>query len=105
MSGFLLALHWQNKEPLHMLRLFQGKFVVHEGGNPSSFKNVTEEAHVSDGTGLYHIRGSNEYNTRAVQVCELGGAQCAEPVRLDEPKAGCGLISSCGRRCCVAAWP
>jgi hypothetical protein len=23
---------------------------------------------VSDGTGLYHIRGSNEYDTRAVQV-------------------------------------
>ena len=54
-----------------MLRLFQGKFVVHEGGNPSSFRNVSEEKHVSDGTGLYHIRGSNEYNTRAVQVCNL----------------------------------
>ena len=51
-----------------MLRLFQGRFVVHEGGNPSSFRNVSEEEHVSDGTGLYHIRGSNEFNTRAVQV-------------------------------------
>lgn len=58
----------QNKEPLHMLSLFQGKFVVHEGGNPSSFRNVSEEVTVSDGTGLYHIRGSNEFNTRAVQV-------------------------------------
>jgi hypothetical protein len=60
--------HLQNKEPLHMLRLFQGRFIVHEGGNPSSFRNVSEEEHVSDGTGLYHIRGSNEFNTRAVQV-------------------------------------
>ncbi len=58
----------QNKEPLHMLRLFQGKFVVHEGGNPSSFRNVSEEVTVSDGTGLYHIRGTNEFNIRAVQV-------------------------------------
>jgi len=58
----------QNKEPLHMLRLFHGKFVVHEGGNPSSFRNVREKVKASDGTGLYHISGSNEFNTRAVQV-------------------------------------
>jgi hypothetical protein len=37
-----------------MLRLFAGKFIVHHGGNPSSFHNVKEEVKVSDGTGLYH---------------------------------------------------
>jgi hypothetical protein len=58
----------QNKEPLHMLCLFDGKFVVHEGGNPSSFRNVRQKTKLSDGTGLYHISGSNEWNTRAVQV-------------------------------------
>jgi len=42
--------------------------VVHEGGNPSSFRNVSEVVEVSDGTGLFHIRGSNAFNTRAVQV-------------------------------------
>ena len=58
----------QNKEPLHMLRLFQGKFVVHQGGHPSSFHNVSKKVTVSDGTGLYHIQGTNEFDTRAVQV-------------------------------------
>jgi hypothetical protein len=58
----------QNKEPLHMLRLFQGKFVVHAGGNPSSFHNMSKQVTVSGGTGLYHIQGTNEFDTRAVQV-------------------------------------
>ena len=87
-----------------MLRLFAGKFIgaprspclclclsvcrsvslplthvlhsalVHEGGNPSSFKNVTEDVTISDGTGLYHIRGSNAFNTRAVQVDKTASA-------------------------------
>lgn len=47
---------------------------MHEGGNPSSFKNVTEDVTISDGTGLYHIRGSNEFNTRAVQVDKTASA-------------------------------
>lgn len=59
----------QNKEPNHFLSLFKGKMVVHEGGVPSAFKNRNETSNVSvDGIGLYHVRGTNDINTRGVQV-------------------------------------
>lgn len=61
----------QGKEPLHFLALFKGKMVIHQGGIASGFKNSTEEdSFDTDGVSLFHIKGSNEYNTRAVQVEE-----------------------------------
>ena len=61
----------QNKEPDHFLMIFKGKMVVHTGGHASGFKNCINHngyAHESDETKLYHVRGTNEFDTRAVQV-------------------------------------
>uniref|UniRef100_A0A7S4KLT6 HP domain-containing protein n=1 Tax=Guillardia theta TaxID=55529 RepID=A0A7S4KLT6_GUITH len=87
----------QNKEPLHLLRLFKGKFIVHEGGNPSGFRNAQEELKVSDGTGLYHIRGTNELNTRAVQVeCKTSSLNSSDVFVLADQQS---LVIWYGRQC------
>lgn len=62
----------QNKEPNHFLALFKGKFIIHSGGHASAFKNRQDtDSYDTDGVSLYHIRGSNALNTRAVQVAEV----------------------------------
>jgi len=63
----------QNKEPAHFYLVMQqfGGMVVHEGGRASGFKNVDEQdSYDTDGTRLFQIRGTNDYNTRAIQVPE-----------------------------------
>jgi len=49
----------QNKEPNHFLVLFKGKMVVHNGAVDSAQPNAVH---------LYHVRGTNDLNTRAVEV-------------------------------------
>lgn len=64
-----------NKEPQHFIQLFKGKMIVHEGGRGSSFKNSTEkDSYDTDGTRLFHVKGTNEWNTRAVQVEETAAS-------------------------------
>ena len=61
----------QNKEPDHFLLVFQGKMVVHSGGKASAFRNRADtDSYDIDGTRLFHVRGTNEFDTRAVQVEE-----------------------------------
>eukprot|EP00039_Didymoeca_costata_P010163 m.136190 g.136190 ORF g.136190 m.136190 type:complete len:840 (+) comp14725_c0_seq1:125-2644(+) len=61
----------QNKEPPHFCLIFKNKLVVHIGGVGSSFKNVNEADYIDDdGTRLFHVRGTNPDNVRAVQVVE-----------------------------------
>jgi len=61
----------QNKEPDHFLLIFKGRMVVHAGGRASGFKNRADsDSYDVDGTRLFHVRGTNEFNTRAVQVEE-----------------------------------
>lgn len=65
----------QGKEPNHFLRLFKGKFIVHEGGKASGFKNANAvDSYDTDGISLFHVRGTNALNTRAVQVPEVAGS-------------------------------
>lgn len=65
----------QNKEPDHFLLVFKGKMVVHSGGRASGFKNRCDsDSYDVDGTRLFHVRGTNEYNTRAVQVEEAASS-------------------------------
>jgi len=60
-----------NKEPNHFYAIFKGTFVVHTGGIAGGFKNRDEkDSYDTDGVSLYHIKGSNEFNTRAIQVAE-----------------------------------
>jgi hypothetical protein len=63
----------QNKEPPHFLLVMKkyGGLVVHEGGRASGFKNVEDsDKYDLDGTRFFHVRGTNDWNTRAVQVPE-----------------------------------
>jgi villin 1/advillin len=65
----------QGKEPNHFLTLFKGKFIVHEGGRASGFKNQNDkDSYDADGVSLFHVRGTTPLNTRAVQVPEKSGS-------------------------------
>jgi hypothetical protein len=59
------------KEPLHFIGLFKGKMIVRSGGKASSFRNRQDaDSYDMDGISLFHVRGTDEYDTRAVQVPE-----------------------------------
>jgi len=61
----------QGKEPLHFLCLFKGNMVIHAGGTASGFKNKADaDSYDTDGVNLFHVKGTNAENTRAVQVEE-----------------------------------
>eukprot|EP00056_Hartaetosiga_gracilis_P012462 m.198992 g.198992 ORF g.198992 m.198992 type:complete len:666 (-) comp13692_c2_seq2:133-2130(-) len=63
----------QNKEPPHFYLVMQqfGGMVVHEGGHASGWKNVDDkDSYDTDGTRLFQVRGTNEWNTRAIQADE-----------------------------------
>eukprot|EP00039_Didymoeca_costata_P018244 m.332725 g.332725 ORF g.332725 m.332725 type:complete len:884 (-) comp16996_c0_seq1:287-2938(-) len=60
-----------NKEPPHFYKIFANTMIVHAGGIGSGFKNVDQaDEYDTDGVRLFHVRGTNDYNTRAVQVPE-----------------------------------
>ena len=62
----------QNKEPEHFLRIFQGKMIIKKGGVEGAFSSRSaseiENRKAPEGVFLYHIKGTNEINTRAVEV-------------------------------------
>lgn len=61
----------QGKEPNHFLSLFKGKMIIHSGGKASGFKNKADtDSYDTDGVSLFHVKGTNAVNTRAVQVAE-----------------------------------
>lgn len=65
----------QNKEPDHFLLVFRGKMVVHSGGKASGFKNRNDtDSYDVDGTRLFHVRGTDNINCRAVQVEEVASS-------------------------------
>ncbi|NWW43684.1 VILI protein, partial [Pedionomus torquatus] len=51
------------KEPAHLMAIFKGKMVVYAGG--TSRAGNTEPA---PSTRLFHVHGTNEYNTKAFEV-------------------------------------
>lgn len=64
----------QGKEPPHFLAMFAGRMVVYSGGVSSAFDGVdgSHDSTLSD-TYLMQVRGTTNYNTRAVQVeCRAG---------------------------------
>ena len=65
----------QNKEPDHFLLVFRGRMVVHSGGRASGFKNrADQDSYDVDGTRLFHVRGTDAINCRAVQVEEVANS-------------------------------
>ena len=61
----------QGREPGHFAALFNGAMVIHAGGVGSGFRNVQSVNTTDrDGVGLFHVKGTSQYNVRAVQVVE-----------------------------------
>ena len=57
------------KEPDHFYSLFKGRMVVRSGGVAGGFRNTDEKdtSAESAGVALFHVRGTDDVNTRAVQ--------------------------------------
>nr|XP_027221280.1 gelsolin, cytoplasmic-like [Penaeus vannamei] len=61
----------QGYEPAHFLRMFKGRLVVFLGGKASGFKNVHDhDTYDADGTRLFRVRGTCDFDTRAIQMAE-----------------------------------
>lgn len=74
-SGATLCRVTQGKEPQHFCVLFKGGLVIHAGGKASGFKNRSDaDSYDVDGVSLFHVKGSNPLNTKAVQVEEKASA-------------------------------
>ncbi|XP_033113783.1 advillin-like isoform X1 [Anneissia japonica] len=59
----------QGKEPNHFLQIFKGKLIIHKGGKASGFKNSSEkDKSYTGGCRVFQVKGTNEFNTRAVEV-------------------------------------
>lgn len=62
----------QGKEPAHFRTIFKGRMIVHAGGKASGFRNRADtDSKDTDGTALFHVKGSSELNTFAMQVDEV----------------------------------
>ena len=99
------------KEPDHFYSLFRGRMVVRSGGVEGGF-NRTEAGFGTEGTdegnegvALFHVRGTDDVNTRAVQVAAdasaLNSGDCFVLV-LDRKAAAGGGID--GEGAMVFAW-
>jgi hypothetical protein len=54
-------------EPPHFMSLFSGQMVIYKGGFGSGFNNNRDEETIDDKY-LLQVRGTSQYNTKAVQV-------------------------------------
>ena len=91
------------KEPDHFYSLFRGRMVVRSGGVAGGFRNADEkDTDESSGVALFHVRGTDDVNTRAVQVASdasaLNSGDCFV-LALDG-----GKISSLDGKSRVFAW-
>jgi advillin len=65
----------QGKEPAHFRQLFQGSLIIHKGGRASGFKNRSDaDSTDTDGTALFHVRGTQPMNTCGIQVREVAAS-------------------------------
>ena len=61
----------QGKEPAHFRQLFKGQMIVHTGGHASGWNNTNDsDSYDTDGTALFHVRGTNTSDLFANQVPE-----------------------------------
>jgi hypothetical protein len=84
----------QNKEPPHFYLVMQqfGGMVVHAGGHASGFKNRDDkDSYDTDGTRLFQVRGTNDWNTRAIQVEEEAASLNSGDVFILETPKQCFL--------------
>ena len=67
----------QGKEPDHFLKLFRGRFVCFSGGAPSAFgdgRELQEAQYDPNGIALFHVKGTSDLNTKAVQVAAVAAS-------------------------------
>mmetsp|Transcript_157481 Transcript_157481/g.482641 ORF Transcript_157481/g.482641 Transcript_157481/m.482641 type:complete len:84 (+) Transcript_157481:100-351(+) len=83
--------------------MFKGRMIIHEGGAASGFKNVNaKDSYDTDGTRLFQVRGTNGFNTRAVQVKERCASLNSNPAHVqgshDHPRGWrCQRLQECQR--------
>uniref|UniRef100_A0A8C0IQ61 Villin-1 n=1 Tax=Chelonoidis abingdonii TaxID=106734 RepID=A0A8C0IQ61_CHEAB len=74
------------KEPAHLMAIFKGKMVVYAGG--TSRAGNTEPV---PSTRLFHVHGTNEYNTKAIEVPPRASSLNSNDVFVLKTQACCYL--------------
>ncbi|XP_056407615.1 villin-1-like [Hyla sarda] len=80
------------KEPSHLMAVFKGKMVVYEGGT-----SRTDSDYAPPETRLFHVHGTNEYNTKAFEVPVRATSLNSNDVFVLKTKGVCYLW--CGKGC------
>ena len=101
----------QGKEPDDFCQLWRGKMLVHQGGKASAFANRGDADELdTDGVALYHVKGTNAEDTRAVRCAVLLCAVCCAALRCAVLVVCCVCMCMCMCMCmsmlrlCVGAW-
>lgn len=58
----------QGKEPPHFMAIFGGRMIVYSGGKASKFDGVDSQGKDHGETYLLQVRGTSQYNSKAIQV-------------------------------------
>ncbi|KAM3916275.1 villin-1 isoform 1-T3 [Leptodactylus fuscus] len=80
------------KEPSHLMAIFKGKMVVYEGGTSRAESDYTPPE-----VRLFHVHGTNEYNTKAFEVPVRASSLNSNDVFVLKTKTTCYLW--CGKGC------
>ncbi|CAI9533404.1 unnamed protein product [Staurois parvus] len=81
------------KEPPHLMAIFKGKMVVYEGGTFSRADSNETPAEIR----LFHVHGTNEYNTKAFEVPVRASSLNSNDVFVLRTKGACYIW--CGKGC------
>ncbi|KAM5152577.1 villin-1 [Mantella aurantiaca] len=80
------------KEPPHLMAIFKGKMVVYEGGTSRADNDETPPE-----IRLFHVHGTNEYNTKAFEVTVRASSLNSNDVFVLKTKGACYIW--CGKGC------
>nr|DBA19631.1 TPA: hypothetical protein GDO54_015434 [Pyxicephalus adspersus] len=80
------------KEPSHLMAIFKGKMVVYEGGTSRASSDETPPE-----IRLFHVHGTNEYNTKAFEVSVRASSLNSNDVFVLKTKGACYIW--CGKGC------
>ncbi|XP_032801853.1 villin-1 [Petromyzon marinus] len=84
------------KEPKHFLAIFHGKLIIYEGGTSRAGGNDIGGA-APPTTRLFQVRGTDEFNTKAVEVPARASALNSNDVFVLNAEVACFLW--CGKGC------
>ncbi|KAK3752621.1 hypothetical protein QZH41_018816, partial [Actinostola sp. cb2023] len=78
----------QNKEPEHFLRIFRGRLIILDGGKGAGFRaGCEDDTYDYEGKRLFHVKGTNDLNARAIQVPRRGASlNSGDVIVLETPK-------------------